>query len=108
MANLTIQPLTRAGIAGSLSAAASGGDTFDNTGTEWIEAVNGHDSSQTVYAAMYADGQSVAQGMAVPIPAGQRRLIKPLPMDPYTNPSDQRVHLTYSGTTLLTIGIFRP
>lgn len=108
MANLTIQPLTRAGIAGALAAAASGGDTYDNTGTEWIEAVNGHSAEQTVYAAMYADGQTIVQGTAVPIPAGARRLIKPLPMDPYTNPADQRVHLTYSGATLLTIGIFRP
>jgi hypothetical protein len=87
MANLTIQSLTRAGC---------------------IVVDNGHDSPQTVYAAMYIDGQTVVQGMSVAVPAGARRLIKPLPMNPYTNPANGRVSLTYSGATLLTIGIFRP
>jgi hypothetical protein len=108
VANLSIQQLTRAGIAGALAAAAGGGDTYDNTGEEWIEVENGHSSAQSVYAAIYTDGQTIAQGMTVSVPAGARRLIKPLPMKPYTNPADQRVHLTYSGVTLLTIGIFRP
>jgi hypothetical protein len=57
---------------------------------------------------MYVDGLTVVQGMSVSVPAGTRRLIKPLPMKDYTNPTDGRVHLTYSGATLLTIGIFRP
>jgi hypothetical protein len=108
MANLTIQSVTRAGIAGALAAAAGGGDTYDNTGEEWIEVNNGHSSPQTVYVALYADGQTIVQGLSYAIPNGERRLIKPLPMNPYTNPSDGRVHLTYSGVTSLTIGIFRP
>jgi len=108
MANLTAQELSRAGIAGALGGAAGGGDTFDNTGEEWIEAANGHSAAQTVYAAMYVDGQTIAQGMAVSVPAGARRLIKPLPMKPYTNPATGKASLTYSGVTSLTIGIFRP
>jgi len=108
MANLTAQPLTRAGIAGALTAAASGGDTFDNTGAEWIEVKNDDTSPQTVYAAMYVDGQTVVQGLAISVPNGARRLIKPLPMNPYTNTATGKASLTYSGVTSLTIGIFRP
>lgn len=108
MANLSVQQLTRAGIAGALAAAAGGGDTYDNTGEEWIEVDNGSGGAITLYAAMYVDGQTVVQGMSVSIPAGERRLIKPLPMNPYTNPANGRVSLTYSGVTSLTIGIFRP
>ena len=49
MAALTAQQITVTGITPTWAAAASGGDTFENNGVEWLEVWNDHASaSRTV------------------------------------------------------------
>ena len=42
MAALTAQQITVTGITPTWAAAASGGDTFENNGVEWLEVWNDH------------------------------------------------------------------
>lgn len=105
MALLTVVPIVRAGTVITLTAAAAGGDTYDNTLAPRLEINNGSGSPITVYAAIYADGQTIVQGRNWVIAAGTRVRIAPMPGN-YTNPSNQQVSLTYSGVTTLTVGVF--
>src|SRR6478672_3621863 len=107
MAQLTVTPITRAGIAGTLAAAAGGGDSFANNGQVYVEVVNGGGSPITVSIAISAsiDGISVP-ARTVSVTNGQRRLIGPFPTGQY-NDANGLVQLTYSGVTTVTVGAFQ-
>ena len=105
MAVLTVTPITRAGTTITLVAASAGGDTYDNSTAPRLEVNNGSGSPITVYAAIYADGQTIVQGRAWVIAAGARVRIAAMPGN-YTNPADGKVSLTYSGVTTLTVGVY--
>lgn len=105
MATLTPTQITRTGIADTLTAAAAGGDVFTNTSREWLEINNGGGSSITLYAAFVADGTTIVQGKSWTIANGTRQKIGPFPTSPY-NDSSNRVSLTYSGVTTVTVGVF--
>jgi hypothetical protein len=106
MADLSVQNPNEAGIAGSLVAAASGGDAFVPGGRTWVELVNGSGGAITVNFALFADGLTIAAGRSVSIPAGARRLIQLKNIGVYTDPADGKVKMTYSGVTSLTVGVF--
>lgn len=104
MALLTPQQVTRAGTVITLTAAAAGGDTYDNTNAPQLEVNNGSGAPIDVWAAIYADGQAIVQGRKWTIAAGARERIAAMPGQ-YTNPADGKVSLTYSGVTTLTVGV---
>lgn len=108
MALLTVTPITRQGVdVTTLVAASAGGDTYPNASSPYLEINNGSGSPITVYAAIYADGQTVVQGRSWAIPAGKRYRIQPMPTN-YNNPADNTVSLTYSAVTTVTVGVFTP
>jgi hypothetical protein len=107
MALLTPIAVTRAGVdITTLNAASAGGDTYNNATSPDLEVLNGSGAPITVYAAVYVDGQTIAQGRAWAIPAGKRYRIQAMPGN-YTNPADGLVYLTYSAVTSLSVGVFQ-
>lgn len=104
MALLTPVQITRAGTTITLVAAAAGGDTYDNANAPTLEINNASGSPITVYAAIYADGQTIIQGRAWAIAAGARVRIAAM-TGQYSNPANGQVSLTYSGVTTLTVGV---
>jgi hypothetical protein len=111
MALLTIQTITRSGtgLTPALVAAAGGGDTFVNTGAQFVEINNASGAPITVTFAIpfSVEGQTIP-GKAVAIPAGQRRFIGPWPVSYYNDASTPSVlTMTYSGVTSLTVGVFQ-
>jgi hypothetical protein len=101
----SIGVISRAGLADSLAAIDATGNSFANTGYEWVEIENGGGTSTTVSAA-YAnqvDGQTVPP-KTNSIAAGAREKFGPFPINLFGD----SVALTYSGnTTDVTIGVFR-
>lgn len=107
MALLTVNEITRSGQAVSLVAAAAGGDTFPNTGGEFVIVKNGDASPTTVTLDIKAtlDGQPVTD-RTVSVAAGAEVAIGPFPTNHY-NDANQEVALTYSKITALTVGAFK-
>jgi hypothetical protein len=105
MALLTPVQITRAGVVSTLAACSGGGDTYLNTNKPELEFNNGSGADITVYAAIYADGQTIVQGRSWVIAAGTRKRIAPM-TSPYENPADRKCSLTYSGVTSLSLGLF--
>lgn len=104
MALLTVVDLVRAGIdMASAVAAAGGGDSFVNTGKEFLAVKNGSGGAITVtfVTQVTVDGQPVAD-LAVSVPAGHTMDIGPFPPGYYNDGSGQ-VQVTYSGVTSLTV-----
>ena len=110
MALLTTQVITRTGtgLTPALVAAAVGGDSFVNTGKEFLEINNASGAPITVtFALPYTVDGIAVPGKAVAVPAGQRRFIGPWPASFYNDTTTQQVAVTYSGVTSLTIGCFQ-
>jgi hypothetical protein len=109
MAVLTVNTVTRAGfnVEGSvLTAASSGGDSFPNTGREFVVFRNGDSSSKTVTLVFQTtvDGQSIAN-RTVSVPAGETFIFGPFPVN-YYNDGNGRMNLTYSSVTSCSVGVF--
>lgn len=107
MAVLTVQQIARAGIVPSFAAAAGGGDSFPNTGSEYVEVVNGDvaDKTVTFVTPNTVDSLAIADRPEV-VAAGTRQKFGPFPTGTY-NDSNDRVGITYSAVTNLTIGVFK-
>lgn len=105
MATLTVTPVTSAGVVATLVAASAGGDVYDNSNSPYIEINNASGGSITLYAAIYADGQTIVQGRSWSVGAGVRLKIAPRGST-YNDPSTNRVSLTYSAVTSVTVGVF--
>lgn len=107
MATLTPVQITSTGVAVTTlpNSAAGGGDVYDNTLSPYIEINNGSGVSITLYAAIYADGQTIVQGRAWTVGAGVRMRIAPRNSS-YVNPANNQVSLTYSAVTTVTIGLY--
>lgn len=107
MAQLSVQEIDRDGLNPTLSAAAGGGDSWANTGKEFIYINNGDASpvTLTIVTQQTVDGQAVAD-RTVTIPAGEFRLVGPFPVGTY-NDGNNLCQLTYSGVTSLTLGIVK-
>ncbi len=105
MATLVPTQVTRAGVTETLSSAAVGGDVYDNSNSPELVILNGSGAPITLYAAVYADGQTIVQGRSWTIGAGLRVRIAPMTAV-YNNPSNGFVSLTYSAVTTVTIGLY--
>lgn len=108
MATLTAQTIVRAGLEATYAAAAGGGDEFVNTGVEVLHVKNASvgDITVTVVSQATVDGLAVAD-RAVVVTAGEERFIGPFPTNVY-NDANQKIQVTYSGVTTLTIAVLNP
>lgn len=109
MANYQPQTPSLAGLNLTMSAAAGGGDSFENNGHVLIRINNGSGGAITVTAdAPKPDNFGLTDNshdVALVIPAGESRIWGPFPVNRF-NDANGRVQLTYSGVTTLTIGPF--
>jgi hypothetical protein len=100
-----------AGVADTTSAAAADGNTFTNTGYEFAEVINGSGGSITVTIDVYpSGGQGSPDGLTVTDPTvtvanGARKKIGPFRKRLYNN-GTEKVKLTCSGTTSVTVGVY--
>lgn len=100
--------VARSGLLDTLSAIDATGNSFTNTGVEWVEVNNGGGTTTTVNVAYSTtlDGQAIP-AKTVAIAAGARRKIGPFPTT-WFNDGNGKVNLTYTGnTTTVTIGLFK-
>lgn len=105
MALLTSQRVTLAGTQITYAAASAGGDTFAPDVAE-LRVKNGHTAAQSVTIVTPGTTQwGVADpDIVVSVPAGAEYAIGPFPRG-LADPSDNLVHVTYSGTTALTVAL---
>lgn len=106
MALLATQRITRAGLTPAYVAAAGGGDKLAPGGRTFLHAKNGSGGSITV--TVVTPGEAIEDvaitDLAVAIPAGQERMIGPLPGSQFGDPADSGLaSITYSGVTSLTV-----
>lgn len=109
MAVLTVNVVSRSGLnlTDALAAAGASGDSWANTGTEVLAVRNASLASVTVtlaYAATF-DGAAPAN-KTVSVGAGKTTLIGPFPQTLH-NDANQRVSVTYSSSTDVTVAAFR-
>ena len=105
MAVLTSQQIANTGLNSAYSAASASGDSFVNTGREFLHVKNGSGSSVTVTIAteQTVEGLAVADA-TVTIPAGEDRFIGPFATNTF-NDSDRQVNFTYSSETSVTVAV---
>lgn len=111
MAVLTVQQLTRAITvdpnAAGLVAAASGGDSFANTGVEFVIIKNGSGGTLTVTLVIQSTVDSqVVTNKTLAIPTLTSCIVGGFPVSNY-NDANGRMNFTYSGVTTLSIGVFK-
>jgi len=96
MADLTLETITRAGLTPALPAADVGGDSFVNTGKEflYIDNASGGVLTVTLDIQQTVDSQAVID-RTVTIPDGAFKLIGPFPTNIY-NDAAKKVNVTYS------------
>ena len=105
MATLAVQVSTLSGLTPSYGACAAGGDEFPNSGKEVIHVKNAHTSPWTVTVNSQANcNQGFDHDAAVAVPNGQERIIGPFPKSRFDDTAN-KVQLTYSGVTALTIAV---
>lgn len=111
MAVLSVNAVSRAGLnlTAALAAAGVSGDSWPNTGAEYLAIMNGSGSSITVtlaYAATAVFDGATPTNKTVAVAAGKLLLIGPFPQVLY-NDTNQRVTVTYSAVSDVTVAIFR-
>jgi|CryBogDrversion2_11_1035321.scaffolds.fasta_scaffold00026_17 hypothetical protein len=110
MAILTVNNVDRTGQidpVGVLVSAGGSGDSFPNTGYEYVYVKNASGSSVTVTLVYQStvDGQTITN-RTVSVPASAGRLIGPFPTT-YYNDSNARMNLTYSSATSVSVAVFK-
>lgn len=110
MAVLSVVTIDRGGYdndsaGANYASAAGGGDSFPNTGVEFVEVVNGGVGSITVTLDIQAtvDSQAVTD-RTVTVAASGRKIIGPFPTAVY-NDANSRVNLSYSGVTSVKVAV---
>lgn len=96
---LTVTAVGRGGAAISTSNAdTSNGNSFKNTGREYLYLSNpgASEATVTIATAITVDGQAVGD-RAVVLPAGAAKIVGPFPPEWY-NDADRLVQLTITGT----------
>jgi len=108
MALLAKQTIVETGLETTYASCAGGGDTFANTGQEFIHVINAGGSDRTVtVAASVTDATNPVFGLltkasaAVTVTAGEERMIGPFPPSAYGNTAS----ITYSGVSSMTIAV---
>lgn len=108
-AALTVQSVTRLGIQPSYVAAESDGNSFNNTGREFLHVKNGAtDCVVTVQVPRTVDGQAVS-AREVTVTATEERLIGPFPPAIFNQGGalGDVVHVDYDDESNVTVGVFR-
>ena len=107
MAYFTAKSIVRDGLDPALGSAAAGGDAFINDGATFIEVDNAGVGSinVTIVTQKTIDAQAVADRV-VAVPNGERRFIGPFQQQFY-NDGDDKVQITYSAVTSVTVGAFK-
>lgn len=113
MAVLTPQNVSETGLVPSTSAAAAGGDQFENTAREIVAVTNGGGSPITITAHAQSVSKDVpgygtmtkANGGGA-VAAGATKFFGPFPTRAFNNTSG-RVSLSYSSTTSVTVAVLR-
>lgn len=111
MAVLTVSQVLITKLAQTLAAAAGGGDSFPNTGKEFLAIKNaGSSITLTVTASgaacNYGVAASTAHDQTITVPNDSViYLIGPFPTLRF-NDNNNRVQLAYSGVTTVTVAVF--
>lgn len=112
MATLTVQTVDRAGfdLASGAVAAAGGGDDFVNDGNTFVYVNNGGGGSINVTlnfrSGLTVDGVTPTSKV-VAVAAGVRKLIGPFPTQYYADTTTQKMALSYSGVTSVTVAALK-
>ena len=108
MALLTTQEISASGTTPSYASANAGGDTFNNSATTFAHYKNGSGGELTLtFASTVSNPRPglAASNFALAIPAGQERMVW-LSRKGFNN-ADERVSVSYSGVTSLTVAILK-
>jgi len=111
MAVLSVQKIVKAGLTAAFAAAAGGGDSWQNTGREFLEVINAGVGSINVTIAAQAGAcgtygvTNAAHDIVVAVSNGVTKRIGPIDPVAY-NDSNGRAQITYSGVTSVTVGVF--
>ncbi len=104
---ITPQEVIGAGVVPVFVAAAAAGNNFVNDGRISLEFVNGHTAPITITIDSHAAcNQGFDHDLVFTVAAGARHRTPTFEAGRYNRP-DGRVYITYSLTTLLTVGAFR-
>ena len=113
MAVLTVTTIGRAGVdlGATGVAAAGGGDSFVNDGSQLAYFFNGSGGIITITEVLGVGGQvdgitPTARTFTVPVTTGQV-IVGPFPPSLY-NDANGRMNFTYSGVTSLKVAILKP
>lgn len=110
--DLTPANISIAGVADTVTAADVTGNTFTNTGYEYIEIINASGSSIDVTLdAFPAGGQGSPDGLTITDPvvavaAGARKRMGPFRKTTFNNGS-AKVTVAYSAVASVTVGVYR-
>ncbi len=110
--DLTPTAISTAGIADTVTAADVAGNTFTNTGYEFIEVINASGGSINVTLdAFPSGGQGSPDGLTVTDPVvavanGGRKRFGPFRKTTFNNASN-KVTVTYSAVTSVTVGVYQ-
>lgn len=107
MAVLTVQTIAIAGLEPTYAAAAGGGDSFPNTGDQFLHVKNGGvgDVTVTLTTPATVEGVAIADPTVV-VTAGEDRMIGPFPPSIF-NDGNGRVAVGYSGVTSVTVAAIK-
>lgn len=108
-AALTVQPVTRLGIEPGYVAAEADGNSFNNTGREFLHIKNGAtDCVVTVKTPRTVDGQAVTE-RTVTVTGTEERMIGPFPPAIFNQggADGDVVFVDYDDVTNVTVGVFR-
>lgn len=107
MALLSTQVISQTGIAPTFVAASVGGDTFRNTGSNFLHVKNGGASPVTVTIdSVEKCSHGFDHDLTVTVAAGADKIVGPLQVKRFNNESGQ-VSVTYSGVTTVTVASFQ-
>jgi hypothetical protein len=105
---LDVEDVVRTGLDPTYSAAEADGNNWKNPNSNtFCHVKNGSASSVTVTidATKTVSGLNVAD-LTVAVPASEERIIGPFPRETF-NQGDGTVHIDYSASADVTIGVFR-
>ena len=112
MATLTAQKIKDLGTVATMTAATNGGDEFLNTGLEFLFFQNAHASASydVVVAAQVTNihhqqfGTVTKENIVKSVSAGDEVFIGPFKQAAF-NDSNNKVQISYSGTTSLSVAV---
>lgn len=107
MATLTVQAISLSGVTPSYAACGAGGDEFANSGQEFIHVKNGSGGNLDVTINSQVNcSQGFDHDSVVTVTAGSEEIIGPFPKSRFDDAND-KVQITYSGVTSLTIAVLQ-